>query len=343
MTKRTPNKDPGLSPSRGLPHHARMTKGIPAPTWAELVEEGAAALREGPGSGRLDPRREAEILLRHAAGMDSAALLRIRGEAATAIPIARFRAWVATRAQGVPLQHLLGEASFHGIVLRVEPGVFIPRPETETLVDAAIASVWERAAASPLREIVVLDLCTGSGTAAVAIAAALHAGAEGSSSAAASHAGRVRVFAGDVDPAAVDLARRNANACAVASIVEIRVSDLAEAFADLDGRVDVLVANPPYIDPADADSLPVEVRFGDPPRALFDSEGGVGYHRRIAREGRRLLRPDGQIFLEIGDDQGVQARRILADEGYEAIRILPDLTGRARVACGRVEPSTQSS
>jgi release factor glutamine methyltransferase len=153
----------------------------------------------------------------------------------------------------------------------------------------------------------------------------------------------VHVFAGDVDPAAVDLARRNAQSCGVAASLEIRASDLAESFADLDGRVDVLVANPPYIDPAHADSLPVDVRFGDPPRALYDPEGGVGFHRRIARAGRRLLRAGGSLFLEIGDDQGIQARRILADEGYEAVRILPDLAGRDRVACGRVESSTRSS
>ncbi len=178
----------------------------------------------------------------------------------------------------------------------------------------------------------MLDLCTGSGTVAVAVAAA-----------AAARTPRPRIFAGDIDAAAVDLARRNAEACGVADMVEVRPSDLGAAFADLAGRVDVLVANPPYIDPACADSLPVEVRLGDPPRALYDPEGGVGFHRRIAREGRWLLAPGGRLFLEIGDDQGVKVARLLADEGYEAVRILPDLAGRDRVACGRVEPSTRSS
>jgi release factor glutamine methyltransferase len=292
-------------------------------TWSALLDEGAAGLRAGRSSARLDPRREAGILLRAASGLDAAALVVHAGEAADPQAAARFSTWVESRAQGVPLQHLLGETGFHGVTLRVEPGVFIPRPETELLVDLVLADIASRPPGTT-----VLDLCTGSGSVAVAVAAAAPA---------------ARLYAGDIDPAAVALARRNAAANGVAAFIDVRESDLAAAFADLEGRVDVLTANPPYIDPALADSLPVEVRFGDPPRALFDPEGGVGFHRRIAREGRRLLRAGGAIFLEIGEDQGVKARRILADEGYGAIRIVPDLAGRDRVACGRVEPSTQSS
>ncbi len=307
-------------------------------TWTRLFDEGAQMLAHGAGSARLDPRREAGILLRSASGMDAAALLTRGGEAVDGAAAGRFRAWIEARSRGVPLQHLVGEIGFHAVTLRVEPGVFIPRPETELLVDAVLEALSQEAPdpdepyAKPTHGPIVLDLCTGSGTVAVAVAAATSA-----------RTPRPRIFAGDIDAAAVDLTRRNVQACGVADMVEVRVSDLAEAFADLAGRVDVLTANPPYIDPAQADSLPVEVRLGDPPQALFDPEGGVGFHRRIARAGRRLLRPGGRIFLEIGDDQGVKVQRLLADEGYEEIRILPDLSGRDRVATGRVESSTRSS
>jgi len=223
----------------------------------------------------------------------------------------------------VPLQHLIGRAEFHEIVLRIEPGVFIPRPETELLVEEAIREAHPGAC--------ILDVCTGTGAVALAIAHAL-----------AVKKIPARVFAGDRNAAAVDLARRNAQSLGLESRVDVRPSDLCDSFGDLDGQVDILTANPPYVDPACAGSLPFEVRFGDPPLALFDPEGGTGFHARIADQARALLRKDGTLLLEIGEDQGARVEQILRRFGYEDVRILPDLAGRDRIARGRWSSSTRS-
>jgi release factor glutamine methyltransferase len=301
----------------------------------ELLDEGAAALRSGLGASRDEPRRESASLLRAATGLNAAQLLARREEPAPAEDAARFRTWIDARTRGVPLQHLVGRAGFHDIELRIEPGVFIPRPETELLVDHAMAEI-EAVTFTSARDGIaspacILDLCTGTGAVALAITHAM---------AAKNLPGRV--YAGDWDTAAVDLARRNAAALGIADRIDIRESGLGDAFQDLQGTVDVLTANPPYIDPSCADSLPFDVRFGDPPHALFDPEGGTGFHRRIAEQARLLLRSGGVILLEIGEDQGDRVARILEGFGYEGVRILPDLTGRDRIARGRWSSSTPS-
>jgi release factor glutamine methyltransferase len=297
----------------------------------ELLEEGAAALRSSlQAQEGGQSRRESAVLLRAATGMSATDLLVHRDAKVAGADASRFREWVDARARGVPLQHLVGRTGFHAIELRIEPGVFIPRPETEILVEQAVTEVLRGTARHD--GACILDLCTGTGAVALAIARAL-----------ATKNVAARVFAGDRDRAAVDLARRNAHQLGLAGCVDIRESDLAEAFADLAGQVDILTANPPYIDPARAHSLPFDVRFGDPPHALFDPEGGSGFHRRIADQGRMLLRAGGNILLEIGEDQGARVARILEDCGYADVQILPDLAGRDRMARGRWSSSTPSS
>jgi release factor glutamine methyltransferase len=290
----------------------------------DLLEEGTVALRSGRGSSREEPRRESWLLLRAATGMKAAELLANRQDPARDPDAARFREWVDARARGVPLQHLVGWTEFHEIALRIEPGVFIPRPETELLVEEAIREAHPGAC--------ILDVCTGTGAVALAIGHAL-----------AVKKVPARVFAGDQNATAVDLARRNARSLGLEGRVEVRPSDLCDSFGDLAGKIDVLVANPPYIDPSCANSLPFEVRFGDPPHALFDPEGGTGFHRRIADQARALLKNGGALLLEIGEDQGARVAQILHHLGYEDVRILPDLTGRNRIARGRWSSSMPSS
>jgi release factor glutamine methyltransferase len=193
---------------------------------------------------------------------------------------ARFREWIEARARGVPLQHLVGRMEFHTIELRVEPGVFIPRPETELLVEHALAEIHDGAC--------ILDLCTGTGAIALAIARALLA-----------RNMSARVCAGDRDPYRHRSRPPQCTSFGARLHIDIRESDLAEAFADLTGQVDVLVANPPYIDPAFAGSLPFDVRFGDPPHALFDPEGGTGFHRRIADQDARCCAPAARCFSRL--------------------------------------------
>jgi release factor glutamine methyltransferase len=196
-------------------------------------------------------------------------------------------------------------------------------------MEESIRELSGRLAADRDSGITVLDLCTGTGAVAVALAHRFR------------KEPRVRVHAGDWSLRAVRLARRNSERNGVA--LDVRRSDLFSAFADLEGRVDVLVANPPYLAPEERGMLPVEVRLGDPEEALFDPEGGTGFHRRIAERGRAFLRPGGTIALEIGERQGDEVRARLEELGYRDVTVLPDLAGRCRVVRGRRPTSTPSS
>lgn len=288
-------------------------------TFRQLLDLATERLRRARGSAREDPRGEARRLLAAAAGLGPAELVLQADEPAPRGTRGRFLALLERRADGVPLQLLTGETAFHDVVLSVEEGVFLPRPETELLVEEvrhALQAARRRGAAPPLR---VLDLCTGTGAVAVA-------------SAAAERGHGTAVHAGDVDPHAVRLAAGNAVRCGVA--VDVRRSDLFAAFQDLAGRVDVVVSNPPYIAPCELERLPLEVRGFDPARALFDPDGGTGFHRKIAAGASRFLRGGGTLLLEIGESQGEEVRGLLADAGYRDVCVLPDLAGRDRIVRG---------
>jgi release factor glutamine methyltransferase len=301
-----------------------------ARTLRELVEAGAGELKWSEGGARENPRREASLLLQAAVGLDRAQMVTHGDQAAAPGAAARYWEMVRRRARGLPLQLLVGHSGFHDVTLSVEPGVFIPRPETERLVEEGARSV-EAALASAAADprVTVLDLCTGTGAVAVALAHRFRAEE------------RVSVYAGDWSLRAVRLARRNAENNEAA--VDARRSDLFSAFADLEGRVDVLVANPPYIAPDERESLPVEVRLGDPEDALFDPDGGTGFHRRIAARGRDFLRGGGTLAVEIGERQGDEVSGLLRELGYEDVAVLRDLAGRDRVVRGRRPRSTPSS
>lgn len=305
-----------------------------ARTLRELVDAGAGELRWADGCAREDPRREASLLLQAAVGLDRSQLIVQSDHAPAPGEEARYWEMVRRRARGLPLQLLLGQTGFHDVTLALEPGVFIPRPETELLVEHAGEEI-ERvlrgsdAAGASAAVVRALDLCTGSGAVAVALAWRFR------------EESRVRVYAGDWSPRAVRLARRNAERNDVE--VDVRRSDLFSALADLEAGVNVIVANPPYISPAERDALPLEVRVGDPADALFDPDGGTGFHRRIARRGRDFLRPGGLLALEIGERQGAEVVAALRELGYEETDVLPDLAGKDRIVRGRRPTSTPSS
>jgi release factor glutamine methyltransferase len=289
-------------------------------TLRELLEAGARELQWSESAARENPVLEASALLMAAVGCERSHLVTHGGEFAPTRETERFWNLVNRRATGVPLQLLLGEAAFHDVMLRVEHGVFIPRPETELLVDEAIAAVEERLLEG--RGARVLDLCTGTGAVAIAVAVRFR------------ERENVRFLAADWNPQAVRLARRNAEDNGVGEIVEVRRSNLFSALADHERRIDVLVSNPPYVEPSTSEELPVEVRLGDPKDALFDPEGGTGFHRRIARRGRDFLVAGGLLAMEIGATQGNAAAAILEAAGYGGVRVLPDLAGRDRVVRG---------
>lgn len=216
---------------------------------------------------------------------------------------------VERRAAREPLQHITGLAAFRHLELAVGPGVFVPRPETEVVAQIAIDAA--RAVASP--EPLAVDLGTGSGAIALAIATEVP------------HA---RVIGVEVSPRAFVWTRQNFRAIAPGNARAVFI-DLADALPDLDGRVDVVVSNPPYI-PLGAIPRDPEVRLFDPEIALYGGEDGLDIVRDVSRTARRLLRSGGTLVLEHGESHADQLAALLAADGWIAIAHHRDLTGRDR-------------
>lgn len=224
-----------------------------------------------------------------------------------------FDAAVARREAREPLQLITGEAHFHGLTLATRPGVFIPRPETELLVADALDALREMDAPAR-RPLTVVDLCTGTGAIAIAIA---HAVPE------------ARVWAVEIDPAAASLARENARTLDVrVTVVE---GDAADALPELDGTVDVVLSNPPYI-PAEAVPRDAEVRDWDPHGALFGGgEDGLDTPRVVVASAARLLRDGGLFLMEHADVQGEAVRDLVSrSRAFTMSETRRDLTGRDR-------------
>lgn len=227
----------------------------------------------------------------------------------------RFEALVAARADRVPLQHLTGTAGFRHVELAVGPGVFVPRPETELLAGWAVEAA--RRAEQGGRTCRVVDLCTGSGAIALALATEVP-GAE--------------VHAVELDPEAFAWAGRNL----ASTDVDLREGDMAAAFPDLDGTVDVVVCNPPYIPLTAWDGVAPEARDHDPELALWSGEDGLDATRVLEEVAARLLRPGGQVGAEHADLQGEAAPAVFAATGrWSDVRDHDDLAGRPRYLTAR--------
>jgi release factor glutamine methyltransferase len=226
----------------------------------------------------------------------------------TEIDADSYEALITRRAARVPLQHLTGRAYFRHLELDVGPGVFLPRPETEVLAGWVI----DRLGAEPSDQPVVVDLCTGSGAVALAIATEVP--------------GAI-VHAAELDEAAHQWALRNLAGTAVRLVH----GDLVDAFHELDGTVDVVVANPPYI-PLDAwESVDPEVRDHDPAIALWAHGDGLLVVRQVERTAARLLRSGGVVAVEHADAQAESAPAVFATTGaWHEVRDHPDLAGRSR-------------
>jgi len=258
----------------------------------ELLAQAEARLRT---AGVPTPRVDAELLLSHVTGRPRA-LLRLAADPDRQ-ERARFLELVAARARRVPLQHLTGEAPFRHLVLQVGPGVFVPRPETELLVDLVLAHL-----AGSARPPVVVDLCTGSGALALSLALEV----PGSS-----------ILAVELHEEALTWARRNVEAHAaelarVGSSVALLAGDATLAaesggpLREWRGRVDAVVTNPPYV-PDEAVPRDPEVRDHDPAQALFGGPDGLVVVRGLVVQAAGLLRPGGLLVVEHSDAQGEQA------------------------------------
>lgn len=266
------------------------------------------ATAELAAAGVPSPRFDAEELAAHALGVERRDLPRALtlGRAA-----AQFAAYVARRAGREPLQHITGRAWFRHVELAVGPGVFVPRPETEVVAGVAIDEA-RRVAGVP----VVVDLGTGSGAIALAVADEVPA---------------ALVHAVEADPGALEWAGRNL----AGSGVDLRSGDMADAFGDLDGAVDVVVSNPPYI-PVGANIRDPEVAEHDPASALWSGSDGLDAMRVVERVAWRLLRPGGLVVAEHADLQGGSAPAVFSAAGrWVDVRDHRDLAGRDRFVTAR--------
>jgi len=264
------------------------------------------------------PRRSAEWLLSEATGLSRIELYAHHDRPLSPDERGRLRELVKARASGTPLQYVTGEVCFRHLVLAVRPGVFIPRPETEVLVDAVLEFLARRAGESDL---LVADLCTGSGAAGLSIA---HEQA------------RARVWATELVDDTADAALGVAARCGMGERVTVLTGDLFEPLpVELRGRLDAVVSNPPYIPSDDMADLPAAVSDHEPHVALDGGPDGLDVARRIAGEAQEWLRPDGLLAMELDTSRCNAMADELRGAGYRDVSVLNDLTGRDRIVVGR--------
>jgi release factor glutamine methyltransferase len=260
------------------------------------------------------PARDARILLAHAASVDASRVTLIAPEDLAPEVAERFEQLISLRAVRVPVSHLIGERAFYGRRFKVSADVLDPRPETETLIEAALAEPFAS----------VLDLGVGSGCILVTLLAERH------------HAVGMGV---DISEAACLQASANAVLHDVAARADIRQSDW---FAAVDGRFDLLVSNPPYLSRAEMDAAQPELLRHEPRLALTDEDDGLVAARVIAGQGARVLEPGGRVLVEIGAAQGNSVREIFRKAGWRHVDVIADLDGRDRVVLAR-EPAAVAS
>ncbi|MGH7778207.1 MAG: peptide chain release factor N(5)-glutamine methyltransferase [Candidatus Binataceae bacterium] len=266
----------------------------------------------GVESARLD----AELMLARAAETSRVAIIAAPPEISAAAA-ERFDAMLTRRAAREPLAYILGSKEFYSLEFEVTPAVLIPRPETEILVAAALEFAQDRPDAR------VLDIGTGSGAIAVAIAAG---------------APRTSVVAADMEDDALAVARRNVGRHHVAGRVEPRLADIFEPLdgGDALGDFDLIVSNPPYVETSAIESLPPEVRDFEPPAALFSGTDALECYRRIAAGACEHLKRDGAVMLESGLGQAEAVSGLLREAGLHVTRVINDLAGIPRVVTARV-------
>lgn len=266
-------------------------------TLRTALAQGAKLLSE---AGTAAPRLTAEVLLAHALGQDRVYLIAHAGDELTELAWIHFGRYLHERMQGKPTQYITKKQEFYGRDFRVEPGVLIPRPETELLVEQVLTRL--RPGMS------VLDIGAGSG--AIAVTLALES--------------QVRVYATDISAEALRIARRNA--AALRAPVQWIQADLAAPFAP--HSFDIVVSNPPYVPEADRATLAAEVREWEPSIALFAGPQGLDVYRRLLPEAARVLKPGGLLAIEFGFSQSGAIRELLA--GWSGVEMHDDLAGIPR-------------
>ena len=255
--------------------------------------------------------QDATVLLMQALGTDRAALIAHPERSLTREQLADIQRLVERRLRFEPIQYILGTQEFYGLELKVTPAVLIPRPETETLVEAVLARLQHD------QSVKIVDIGTGSGAIAIALAVGLP---------------RAHVTALDLSPTALDVACENAALHGVAGRVRFVQSDLLAAIAG-ESEFDAVVSNPPYIPVGDAPTLHAQVREFEPAMALFAGVEGLDIYARLIPEAAPLLRPGGLLALEIGYGQRDVIAALLA--AWDEVEFVADLQGIPRVALAR--------
>lgn len=277
-----------------------------------------AAGEQLDAAGVASPEHDARALAVHVLGLAKPSDLMMLDELDHA-QAAAYAELVARRVQRVPLQHLTGTVGFRYIELAVGPGVFVPRPETESVVQWAVDAVRREGWANPL----CVDLCTGSGTIAFALANEIPG---------------ATVHAVERDPQALEWTRRNAALRVAAGDPEVHLhlGSVEGCLPALDGRLDLVVSNPPYVATTEAHLPDPEVVDHDPAIALWAGQDGLDVVRLVEQAARRLLRPGGLVVVEHSDRQGASAPELFATAGgWIEVADHRDATGRDRYVTAR--------
>ena len=277
-----------------------------------------AAMTRLREAGLDEPRREANSLLMHATGRDHAFLITHADDELTAEQLSTFQDSLKRRAAGEPFQYIAGRQEFYGLEFEVTPDVLIPRPETELLVETALALL--KATEAPL----LCDVGTGSGCVAVTLLHELR-GARG--------------LALDISPAALAVAARNAARHGVEERLRLLVSDCFDALRSGEHaglRFDLVASNPPYVAESEIEGLQREVRDHEPRVALTPGGDGLAVIRRLVAEAPRFLEPGGHLLLEIGFDQHERVGALIDPSVWTLLDIHRDLQGIPRTVALRL-------
>lgn len=287
-------------------------------TFGHVLEIGIRRLEE---AGISDGKRDAETLLLHMENADRTFLYVHRYDATDEYRAEAYFRFIDRRAEGEPLQYILGSQEFMGLSFEVNPSVLIPRQDTETLVELAVSRAAEKK-----KSLSVLDMCCGSGAIAVSMAHFLP---------------KAKVTACDISPEALEVARRNAEKNGLGGRIEFLESDLfyvtkRKKKIHMKDTFDMILSNPPYIPTEVIGTLQTEVKDHEPLTALDGGADGLDFYRRIAEEAAESLKKDGLMLLEIGSDQAEAVTSLLRDAGYYGeIEVTRDLAGLQRVVSCR--------
>ncbi|MFA4874657.1 MAG: peptide chain release factor N(5)-glutamine methyltransferase [bacterium] len=279
-----------------------------------IIDALTDAQRRLAQSGIDTPRLDAEVLLSHVLGRSRADLYLSRSDSLSKDALSRFDDAVARRSARCPVAYITGTKEFWSIPIRVTPAVLIPRPETETVVEESLRHFVDRS--KPIR---LLDICTGSGCVAAALASELP------------NAG---IFVSDSSLAAIEMARENL--AFAGSRVTLLSGDLFEPVAQMKDGFDLITANPPYIAEEEYQSLQPEIRDNEPKAALIAGKSGLDFILRIIEDAPRFLLPGGWLVMEVGENQAPECKvQAIGQGSYDTVACAADLAGIERVVALR--------